>query len=446
MEDVAPKVHGPWTARTALPNRYPGTLPFADTELDRIRFRGREEEVRVLFHQLLGAGLLVFFAKPGLGKTSLLNARLFHLLRQHDFLPLPVRFNQSNLTPPVTPILLAAFNQPSSLEGIDYTAGVDHSLWEFFKTAVFWRGDRLQTPVLVLDQFEEIFELTPQFRHALAAELGQLTSGRLPDHLRQQAQAEEVLPFTESPPQVKILISLREDELGLLEELTSEIPGILRNRFRLTGLSNEDARRAIVEPANIEPEDIQFATPPFAYQEEVVEQIIVAATTFEGTIDPFFLQLLCTNVEKQVRESQRANGAAIEVDTGYLGGEKGVKALTAEFYHDAIRALPDSASQKRARRMCEEELVTLDGRRRSVSLDDLSRNFKVDAQALELLENARLLRSEPKLGTSYYEVSHDRLAEAIRDARSWRMPLRAWIALGILGTILLMLGVFWYRE
>ena len=47
------------TTGTALPNRYPGTFPFADTELDRIRFRGREEEVRTLFHQLLSAGLLV---------------------------------------------------------------------------------------------------------------------------------------------------------------------------------------------------------------------------------------------------------------------------------------------------------------------------------------------------------------------------------------------------
>src|SRR5439155_15292029 len=208
----------------------------------------------------------------------------------------------------------------------------------------------------------------------------------------------------------------------------------------------EDARSAVVEPALIEPKDVEFATRPFAYQEDAIEQIIAAATTFEAMIDPFFLQLLCSNVEKQVRDKQRANGEAIEVDTGYCGGDKGVKALTAEFYHNAIRALPDWGLQKRARRMCEEELVTVDGRRRSVPLDDLSHNFKVDTQALELLENARLLRSEPKLGTSYYEVSHDRLAEAIRDARSWRMPLRAWIALGILGTILLMLGVFSFWQ
>src|SRR5262249_46034858 len=217
-----------------------------------------------------------------------------------------------------------------------------------------------------------------------------------------------------------------------------------------TGLSTEDARRAVVEPALIESKDVEFATRRFAYQEDAIEQIIAAATTFEGTIDPFFLQLLCSNVEKQVRDKQRANGDAIEVDTSYFGGDKGVKALTAEFYHNAIRALPDWGLQKRARRMCEEELVTVDGRRRSVPLDDLKHNFKVTRRSLELLENTRLLRSEPKLGTSYYEVSHDRLAEAIRDSRPWRMPLKGWIALSAVGmviiTLLVTLGIFSHEQ
>jgi hypothetical protein len=138
---------------TPLPDRYPGALPFGDTPLDRLRFFGREAETRALLYQLLSADLLVLFSKPGLGKTSLLNARLFPPLRERNFLPLPVRFNHTDHSLTPIEVFTATIGQACQADDIDYTPGTTASLWEFFKTAVFWRGDRLQTPVLVLDQF-----------------------------------------------------------------------------------------------------------------------------------------------------------------------------------------------------------------------------------------------------------------------------------------------------
>ena len=143
----------------SLSDRYPGALPFNDTPLDHRRFFGRNEETRLLMHQLLRVDLLVLFAMPGLGKTSLLNAKLFPLPRGRDFLPLPVRFNDTEHTLTPLQVFIAAIEQTCQAEAIDYTPGDKASLWEFFKTAVFWRGDRLQTPVLILDQFEELFTL-----------------------------------------------------------------------------------------------------------------------------------------------------------------------------------------------------------------------------------------------------------------------------------------------
>jgi hypothetical protein len=143
-----------------LTDRYPGAQPFSDTHVDHLRFFGREEDTRTLLHQLLGADLLVLFAKSGLGKTSLLQASLFPRLRERDFLPVPVRFNHtdSSLTP--MQVFIAAIEQTCTAEEkIYYSPGDKNSLWEYFKTAIFWRGDRPQTPVLTLDQFEEIFVL-----------------------------------------------------------------------------------------------------------------------------------------------------------------------------------------------------------------------------------------------------------------------------------------------
>lgn len=274
---------------TAGADRYPGVLPFGDTALDRLRFFGRDDQARLLVHELLSSELLVLFAKPGLGKTSLLNARICALLRERDFLPLPVRFNHTDASATPLEVIAAAIEQACKIEQIDYRPGISESLWEFFKTAVFWRGERLQTPVLLLDQFEEIFMLQEQsFCHDAAAELGELTARRLPERIIWRLQREGSLPFSDKPPEVKVLVAMREDELGMLQELTLQIPAILQNRFRLTGLSADDARRAIVKPAALVSGEIQFATRPFAYKEEAIEEMVAAARMKEGSIDPFF--------------------------------------------------------------------------------------------------------------------------------------------------------------
>jgi tetratricopeptide (TPR) repeat protein len=270
-----------------------------------------------------------------------------------------------------------------------------------------------------------------------------LISGRLPEHVRQQIQAGEPLPFSEKPPEVKVLISLREDNLGLLQELTLEIPTILQHRFRLTGLSETDAWQAIIEPAKLGSEVIEFATRPFEYTETTVKEMIAATRTKEGSIDPFFLQILCSHVEKQIPRKQNPGTSLIQVDPSYLGGEKGIQAITRKFYLDAIRRLPRGKFRRRARRLCEEGLLTADGHRRSVLEEDLEQ-FKLRPEALETLEALRLLRKEPRHGSFYYEISHDRLAEAIREVREERRGLsrKVKISFAMLTISLLLITIY----
>ena len=71
----------------------------------------------------------------------------------------------------------------------------------------------------------------------------------MPDRLRQRLQSDKPLGFSDKAPEVKVLLSLREDDLGMLQELTPQIPSILQSRFRLIPLSDADSRRAIIEPA-----------------------------------------------------------------------------------------------------------------------------------------------------------------------------------------------------
>ena len=53
------------------------------------------------------------------------------------------------------------------------------------------------------------------------------------------------------PPAVRIVLSLREDYLGFLEEAAEHIPQILDARFRLAPLDLHAAEEAIVGPAAV---------------------------------------------------------------------------------------------------------------------------------------------------------------------------------------------------
>jgi TPR repeat protein len=121
---------------------------------------------------------------------------------------------------------------------------------------------------------------------------------------------------------------------------------------------------------------------------------------------------------------------------------------TTNFYLDAIKQLPNRKLQRRARAMCEEKegLLTGDGRRRSILTKELSDRFKVDTGSLTLLEEVRLLRGESRHGSSYYEISHDRIAEAIHHGRQWRMSKEVKWTVRILLVMLLGLGGLLIQE
>lgn len=422
-------------------DRYPGPRSFTDTFADQRLFFGRDREINDLFHQVLSTNLLVLFGKSGLGKTSLLQAGLFPCLRERNLLPLPLRFNRTDLSP--LELFITAVAETCQMAGIDYTPGETGSLWEFFKTAVFWREDILQTPVLVLDQFEEIFTLqSAANRQWVARELGELVGRGLPQHIRARLQAGERISYSEQPPVVKVIISLREDYLGTLQELADEVPQILENRFRLTAMSSEQARPAVVEPALL-PQGELFATRTFSYEDDAVGKMLAFLKGKTEEIEPFQLQLLCRQVELRVAEEQAKGRESIRVDRDYLGGKAKMQAILQNFYLDTIKRLPSWRVQNRVRELCEEGLLDAKGHCRILEEEDIKRHYRVGEVTLRALVDARLLRKEVRSESFYYELSHGNLAQPVQDSRRWRMPRRWKIILGAcLGVVFLAFVVF----
>jgi tetratricopeptide (TPR) repeat protein len=406
------------TQRLDRENPWPGLTPF--NEAAQEFFHGRDEVAAELFRRIRRDLLTVLYGKSGLGKTSLLNAGLFPLLRANDFLPIYVRLDFAN--PDIGPIaqIAAAIKDNLSLFGIDGPSPpADGSLWSFFhdKSTEFWsRRNRLITPVLVLDQFEEIFTLghgTPAAA-AVASELSALIENRPPDVVRDalDGDPDSATRYDFAKETCKIVLTLREDFLPDLEGLQQQIPSIAINRMRLTRMNGQQARDVILRSGG------------HLVGEGVADQIIgfVAASRERPTaasaeardlagldIEPALLSIVCRELNNKRR---RAGKEQITEDLLEGGAQN---EIVADFYKASLAGL-----DPRVEIFIEDQLLTSGGYRDSRALADALNMPGVTREAIDTLVARRLLRIEERFGTQWIELTHDLLTEVIRQQRDIR--------------------------
>src|SRR3954453_2423870 len=176
-------------------NPWPGLSAF-DEAAQRF-FNGRQEESAALRRLVMQAPLTVLFAASGLGKTSLVQAGLFPLLRK-DCLPGYVRLGPRESGAPLIDQAKAVLQAEIGKRRVDAPAFRDgEPLWEYLHRAglEFWSEDnRLLTPLFVFDQFEELFTLGAANARAVARlrnDLADLIENRMPARLAARVQENE---------------------------------------------------------------------------------------------------------------------------------------------------------------------------------------------------------------------------------------------------------------
>jgi hypothetical protein len=431
--------------------RYPGAQPFTDNDLSRKLFRGREREASALSCQIVAHRLVLLFARSGVGKTSLLNAGIAEMLRSQGFLPLAVRLNDTILGPLES--LYRGIASASARQQMEYVSGQQSSLWLFFKTAEFWYQDNLLTPVLILDQFEEIFTLQPEERRAeLVQQLSYLIRGvRPPNQL-----AETVPVINDMPPKVHIVISMREDFLPLLEEIADRIPAILDQRFRLKPLEWDAASRALEEPAGVE--DKNLVTKPFNVESNGRDAILqflarrapASILKSSSDIEPFQLQLICQYIEEIAQKKQLGqprDRITITLEDITQGAD--LQKILEEFYDRQIHEVSSFRKRQAVRRLCAEFLVSPDGRRLRMEEGEIERLASVSPETLRMLVDRRLLRSDKTPEATYYELSHDSLIKAVLASKRLSFAFRAAVYFGLgsfgfgFGFMSIIIGLVW---
>ena len=142
-------------------NPWPGLASFEEDA--HAFFFGREHEIKLLQDHVLDSPVTVLYGCSGLGKTSLLQAGLFPALREQHFLPIYVRFELKPGAAPLTLQLHHAVRNSIQADVPDPMLPSDtESLWEYLHRNDFelWSArNYLLTPLIVLDQFEELFTI-----------------------------------------------------------------------------------------------------------------------------------------------------------------------------------------------------------------------------------------------------------------------------------------------
>lgn len=405
---------------------WPGLDAFTE-ELSRF-FCGRDTETDELFRHTQRDVVTVLFGQSGLGKTSLLQAGLFPRMRKAGFLPILIRLDYSAEAPsPVTQIK-AGIERECTAPGLHEVtwSTAEETLWGCFHRAdrrLIDHAGKEVVPVLVFDQFEEIFTQGLARSESRAAgqrfltELAELLENRPPNALEQAIEADPEIAedFLFDRRDYRIVLALREDFLAALEGLRARAPSLGRNRYRLRRMTGAQGLNAILNPVpglvdyDVAQEIIRFvgrANPEYAFG------AISAGDAAEGfEVEPSLLSLVC----RELNERRLALGLD-EISADLLAGNR--DKIIEEFYE---RCLAGQLAPLRA--FVEDELLSASGFRESVTLDTAQRVLNdsgVPAATLDELVKRRLLHIEERSDIPRVEIIHDVLTPVIRRSRDTR--------------------------
>lgn len=425
--------------------RYPGVKPFEKT--DQPLFFGRSEDINDLYELILLEKIVVFFGKSGYGKSSLLNAGIIPRFLEEDgedqrYQPISIRFGAYQKESSISPLekLLAILkDQLPVAPGSEFLTESD-SLWYQFKRRQSGAGRHF---LLVFDQFEEFFTYPigeqVQFQKELAELLYKGIPQRIRDNLEQYKVEERSILARKM--EVKIVFAIRSDRMSELDKLRNQLPAVLNKRYELDGLTNRQAREAIVMPALLaENEHVDFASPQFSFDESAVDMIIrelsSAETKEEGVIEAFQLQILCQYIESQVNAGNIAAKDEEEWPVVFPEDLPDISNIYETYYRKQLSKLSET-EQEAAREIIEYGLLydnaqKGEARRLSVDGDVLVQRFRgqgANYGLLEKLENTFLLRREVNsLGGYNYELCHDTLIPPVLKSKRERAVERKRIA------------------
>jgi tetratricopeptide (TPR) repeat protein len=388
-----------------MDNPYVGLQAF---DVDRATcFFGRSRESRELADLWRSNRLVVLYGPSGIGKTSLVRAGAVPRLRadRADLLPVGRAVPGSPLPAPAltghNPYTFALLSSWSPSDSPVRLVGMTIS--EFLLARPV-KKDQSQDDVpvyAVIDQFEEVLISTSVWQEHADAFMTELSRA------------------TKDLPQLRLLISIREDVVAALLPHEGTLAGHARARMRLTPLNPEQALAAVVGPV---------AGSWRSFAPDAAESLIRDLRTIRirnalgevravktDAIEPWQLQVACAALWDRLPPER----AEITVPDVHDFGDVGLALM--DLYQRAIARLVADfrVPEDELRRWVEESFITEHGTR-AQAYEGLDQTRGLPNQVPRMLEEHRVLRSELRSGARWFELQHDRLIEPIQQAnRIW---------------------------
>lgn len=423
---------------------------------------GRDDEIKNLYNRILFDIQTVVYGKSGIGKSSIINAGIVPRAKLDGMLPVDIRLahtvkKDQNPTIPYTEQIKNRIAEVLGVVGgeaedvstslrIDSLAD-EHpkSLWELLHRYRFWKvedGIRKRVlPLLLFDQFEEIFtlELDRKRVDAFFSELADLLNEVKPDYLFPSAAMNDIPSasepeFKETGSNTKprnvfseianrrrvsttefleksefhVVITLREDFLSDLERHTTYIPGMKSNRFAILPLNEEQAAKIIMEPIKglidkpVAKEIIQRLTGCSDFKLDGIPEIEVNAS------------LLSLYMEQLYNKKLQSNAETISLEMVKQYGNY----FIANFYEESIMGIPADVI-----RILEEELITNADKRDNIAKVDLIAKG-VDEKYINLLLNKKVLQKFHYNDDERIELIHDTLCPVVNDRILHRQQIK----------------------
>lgn len=375
---------------------------------------GRSREIRDLSMAVFYNRQTVVYGRSGIGKSSLLHAGIFPEARLRGCLPISIRFDHSSGVPyrqqlirTVTAAMEAA---GGTLQDIISDNTEPQSLWEFYHRYQPLAADGSPlTPLIVVDQFEEIFTLSHNSQEVKGFfdELADLLNDVMPDYLQPKA-AEKATETSGSlfdsiafsmpqqryiaEPSYHLVLVLREDYLCFLERYSQKIPALKQNRYSLLPINYEQALEVIMQPR---PGLVSREVADAIIRHMVTDEEITAETPVDAAILSLFLSRLY---------QKKGDNPVINLQ---LVKEQG-DALLKDFYAEVVAPLDRTTVYG-----LENILINADGHRENVTLETLYKNPWCKREVVETLERNHLLRLFSYGDVQRVEFAHDVLCPII---------------------------------
>ncbi|MTK53112.1 ATP-binding protein [Paludibacter sp.] len=389
-------------------------------EKDAHLFYGREAEIRELSGDIFNNTQTVVYGPSGTGKTSIIKAGIFTVARQNNFLPIYIRLSHGaneNYTAQIIEKITSSVKEiGGEIDNVVKPIFDDKiSLWEFFHGNEFWNKDNYPvTPLIVIDQFEEIFTLTKDKStvREFFVELSDLCDNKMPQYLKNFLNDNDLRKEYSDKVNYRLVLTLREDFLARLEEYAVNIPSLRRNRFSLQSINEEQAMDIIMKPSkgmvseNVAIEIIKKVTNNSNFKIDGIPEI---------TVETALLSLFCNELNKK-----RLDDGLPEITLDLV--EKFGDNIISEYYENTMALVSEKTML-----YLENSLLTKKGYRDSIALGDAF-DYGVTPDEIDTLQQNRLIHVDEWDGTKRIEFTHDvlcKVAKGKRDKRYAEMKLRS---------------------